>query len=113
MYKIGVDIVEVKRIENAILRSEFFLKKIFSEKEIEYCESKKNKYESYSARYAAKEAYLKAVGSGITDINLKKIEVINDEEGKPFLYVDGKLIEGDLSLSHTETLAIANIVLKK
>ncbi|CAM3068904.1 holo-ACP synthase [Streptobacillus ratti] len=113
MFKIGVDIVEVKRIEKAIIKSEHFLKTVFSEKEIEYCEKKINKYESYSARFAVKEAYLKAIGTGITDISLNNIEIINSESGKPFLYVNGELIDGDVSLSHTETLAIANVVLKK
>ncbi|ACZ01047.1 holo-ACP synthase [Streptobacillus moniliformis] len=113
MFKIGIDIVDVKRIEKAIIKSEHFLKNVFSQKEIEYCEKKINKYESYAARFAAKEAYIKAIGTGITDISLNNIEIINSELGKPFLYVNGELIDGDISLSHTESLAIANIILKK
>ncbi|CAM3231436.1 holo-ACP synthase [Streptobacillus felis] len=112
MYKIGVDIVNVSRIKKAILNNEYFLKKVFSEKEIEYCEKRKNKYESYSARFAAKEAYLKAIGTGIVDINLNKIEIVNLESGKPNLYVNDEMIDGDVSLSHTEDTAIAYVIIK-
>ena len=63
MYKIGTDIVEVERIKKAIERTEKFKINVFSTKEIEYCENKKNKYESYAGKFAAKEAYFKAKGT--------------------------------------------------
>lgn len=109
MFKIGVDIVSISRIEKAILKNEKFKDKVFSKNEIEYCDKKPNKYESYAARFAAKEAYLKT--GNIEDLN--KIEIINDKNGKPNLYVNSKKVIGDISLSHDGDYAIAYLILEK
>lgn len=110
MYNIGVDIIEVDRIKNAILRNDLFKKKVFTEIEISYCERLKNKYESYAARFAAKEAYIKAISENVDFLDL---EVINDEKGKPSLYYKKNKINGDLSLSHIKEYAIASVIIEK
>lgn len=107
MFKIGVDIVKIDRIEKAILRNDNFKNKIFSKKEIDYCESKIKKFESYAARFAAKEAYFKT--GGIAEYN--EIEILNSENGKPELYIKNIKINGDISLSHDGDYAIAYLIL--
>lgn len=116
----GVDIVEIDRIRHSIEKlGESFLNRVFTESEIEYCEGKKVvKYMSFAARFAAKEAVSKALGTGISGgVGLKDIEVLNDERGKPFilLHEGAKLkykeIQGKdvaLSLSHCENYAVAS-----
>ena len=115
--KTGIDIIEVSRIKKAIENSnEMFLKKVFTEKEIEYCNSKKtNKFESFAARFAAKEACLKAISDLLEnkfDITWKEIEIENAKSGKPVikLYKNLKEIESiDVSLSHIKDYAIASV----
>ena len=115
--KTGIDIIEVSRIKKAIENSnEMFLKKVFTEKEIEYCNSKKtNKIESFAARFAAKEACLKAISDLLEnkfDITWKEIEIENAKSGKPVikLYKNLKEIESiDVSLSHIKDYAIASV----
>lgn len=116
----GVDIVEIGRIRNSIEKlGESFLSRVFTELEIEYCEGKKAvKYMSYAARFAAKEAVSKALGTGISGgIGLKDIEVVNDENGKPFIHLHQRAkqkfedIQGkelSISLSHCENYAVAS-----
>lgn len=111
MFKLGNDIIEVERIKKAIERNESLKNNLFSNKEIEYCEKKKNKYESYSARFAAKEAYLKALGIGISSNKLNNIEILNDNNGKPIMYVDGEKIKGEVSISHSSKYAIATVII--
>ena len=121
----GVDIIEVERIRKNIEDyGENFLNKIYTEKEIRYCESKiAHKFESYSARFAAKEAVFKAVSSLLKnkfEIDWKNIEIINDENGKPYVnlilndvLVDLQKIKNiDISISHVKELAIASCVLE-
>lgn len=110
MYKIGTDIVEVERIKKAIERTENFKTNVFSTKEIEYCENKKNKYKSYAGKFAAKEAYFKAKGTGI-EIPMRNTEILNDENGKPYILISGEKINGDVSISHTEHNAISFVIL--
>ena len=93
IFGIGTDIVNIKRIEKSINRYGFkFIKKIFSEKEIKYCKKKNNPNAFYAKRFAAKEAFSKAMGTGIIkDISLKNIEISNDSYGKPFIRLKGKI----------------------
>ena len=114
----GTDIIEIERIRNSIEKiGEKFLNKVYTEKEIEYCESKnKQKYQHYAARFAAKEAAFKAVSWKIKDkydIKWTDFEVLNDEQGKPIIKIyciDYSGIENiDLSLSHCKKYAIANV----
>ena len=114
----GTDIIEINRIKGGIERlGDKFINRIFTKKEIEYCESKKNqKYQHYAARFAAKEAAFKALSCEIRDkydIKWTDFEVIRGEQGKPTINIyciDYNNIENiDLSLSHCKEYAIANV----
>lgn len=113
----GTDIIEISRIEKAIkTKGKRFLEKIYTEKEIEYCEARgKQKYEHYAVRFAAKEAVYKAI-STITKsgIDWKSIEVVRTVGGKPSINVDNlnvdKLKNIDVSLSHCKEYAVANAI---
>lgn len=115
--KCGTDIIEVSRIRNCIEDlGDKFLNRVYTEKEIAYCNSKKSvKYEHFAARFAAKEAIFKAVSDLLDDkyeISWKNAEIINDENGKPQVNFIGKsfeeIISIDISLSHLKEYAIAN-----
>ena len=93
IFGIGTDIVNINRI-NKILKSKgsAFKKKIFSDKEIIYCDTKKTPASYYAKRFAAKEAFAKALGTGINkDVSLKNIEIFNDFLGKPEIKLRGNL----------------------
>ncbi len=119
---IGTDIVEVCRIEEKITRSDFFKAHVFSENEIAYCEKQKKPFIHFAARWAVKEAYLKAYGvKFIGNHRLPEIETIHNEDGKPFLKLNGKALEDfkekkytniHLSISHTDSLAIAYVIIE-
>jgi len=90
---IGIDIINIKRIEKSLKKNNGKLKKkIFSKKEINYCDKKKeNSFSYYAKRFAAKEAFSKALGTGIKkDINFKNIEILNNKIGKPTISLKGK-----------------------
>ena len=108
MKGIGVDIIEISRIEEAIKkRGARFLKRVYSDGEIEYCSDKIDPYPSYAARFAAKEAYIKYAG-GLKGISVRDIEVVNDAAGKPHINVKGRRVESIfLSLSHSRENAVA------
>lgn len=112
----GTDIIEIERIKRNIeINGEKFLKRVFTEKEIEYCESKKSqKYQSYSARFAAKEACFKALSDYIDfEYYWNDFEVCNDKNGKPIMKLKFQIKELEsleISLSHCKEYAIANVV---
>lgn len=120
--KTGIDIIEVERIqENIESFGDRFLRRVYTEKEIEYCESKgTQKFQSYSARFAAKEAVFKAISELIKDkyeIKWKEIEVVNDEAGRPFIKLSDNLIklidkniDIEISLSHIKSAAVASVI---
>ncbi len=122
---IGVDIVDIARMQQRIDANSGFRELVFSTAEIVYCESKANKYQSYAARFAAKEAFLKALGIGIDfSIDLNQIEIANNEAGKPyFVYTKqvealllahiGFVPEAQVSLSHSREQAIAFVLFNK
>ena len=88
---IGTDIVEISRIKNLFIKNKKFKYRIFSAKEIKHCESKVNKIASYSKRFAAKEAFVKALGVGISrGISFKEISITNNKNGAPFIQLLGK-----------------------
>lgn len=121
VFGIGCDLTEIPRIKKA-LEQEGFARRVFTEAEQNYCEARKvQRFASYAARFAAKEAFLKAIGTGLRNGKLTEIEVVNDSLGKPSLKVTGsfaKFIEEKgikkihLSLSHTEDIAMAQIILE-
>ena len=117
--KCGIDIIEISRIKESIESlGQRFLNKIYTDKEIEYCESKgRAKYEHYAARFAVKEAVFKAVSEEVKDkysISWKDIETLNDENGRPrteILFLSNKRLENiDISISHCKEYAVANVV---
>ena len=115
----GIDIIEIERVKQSIEETDGkFCERVYTEKEIQYCESKKaQKYQHYAARFAAKEAVLKAISQILKskfDIEWKQIEVLNDEEGRPFvnLLKEGlEVTDIDISISHCKTYAVASVVI--
>ena len=118
----GIDIVEVARMADKIQKSNGFREKVFSRHEIDFCESKANKYEHYAARFAAKEAFLKATGMGLmAGFDVHNIELFNDASGKPFirlknefeqLAADKQWKQIHVSMTHTNFMACAMVVLE-
>jgi holo-[acyl-carrier protein] synthase len=117
---IGVDICEVKRIETIISRyQQRILQRLYTPNEIAYCTGIKPKFQSYAARFAAKEAFLKALGTGLRGgLQWKDIEVLNDPLGKPYFRFYNKALEviGKnqvlLSLAHTAENAVAFVMIR-
>jgi len=119
----GIDIIEVKRIQTVMERDIGFRNKIFTPSEIQYCESMKNKYQHYAARFSAKEAFMKALGTGWRfGIRFADIEIFHDDLGKPFIRGYGKakellINEGiskiHVSLSHLKEMATAIVIIEK
>ena len=93
IFGIGTAIVNIKRMEHSLKKHGFsFKNRIFSKKEISYCEKKKNSSSFYAKRFAAKEAFTKALGTGIRKgVNLKNIEITNNVYGKPLIRLKGNL----------------------
>ncbi len=119
----GVDIVEVPRVAAAIERfGRRFLERIFTPDEIRYCDPKHNRVERFAARFAAKEAGLKAIGTGWRNgVAWKEVEVRREPAGRPTLVFSGRAAEfaerlgmkrASLSLSHTAEHAIAQVILE-
>ena len=117
-FKIGNDIIETSRIQKLCeIYKDKFKKRVFTENEIKYCESKgKNKYQHYAARFAVKEAAFKAVSEGVEDkfaISWKDVETVNDKQGRPkteILFLKDRKVENvDVSISHCKDYAVANV----
>ena len=115
----GTDIIEIDRIKELIeSEKEKAIEKIYTEKEVEYCESKNNvKYQHYAARFAAKEAIFKAISSKLSDkfeISWRDVEILNDKNGRPevkFIRNRPKNMEGiEISLSHCKIYAVATVI---
>ena len=119
---VGIDIIEVERVSEKISKDNGFRQKVFSTSEIEFCESKGiNKAQHYAARFAAKEAFLKATGRGLQlSHELNEIEILTDADGKPDVHLNGKLksvLEQEkwrmhVSLSHIQSTACAVVVIE-
>ena len=116
--EVGVDIVDIRRIRKSYEKyGEKFLRRVLTESEIKYCTKKKDMTPSVAARFAAKEAVSKAIGSGISGgFSWKSVEVVNDEHGRPSLRVLDKALgisDNDLriSLSHSGDYAVAFVLL--
>ena len=119
----GIDLIEVERIERTLsLFGERFLKRVFTPAEIEYCRRHRNSAERYAARFAAKEAGMKALGTGWRHgICWRDLEVVRRPGGRPTLEFRGAAAERAaglrvrnvaLSLTHTSTEAIAQVILE-
>ena len=114
---IGIDIVEIERIENILKNKKRFLNKIFTDEEIKYFESKYFRSETIAGNFSAKEAISKAFGTGIKNFNFDDIEVLRDKNGKPIvktynnlrqMCIDYNVLEIQVSISHSENYAVAN-----
>lgn len=120
----GVDLCEVERIRNAIARhGPRFLERVYTAREIAYAQSKKNLYERFAARFAAKEAGMKALGTGWRGgVAWRDFEVANLPSGRPTLQFHGKAAElakslavenVSLSITHTSVHAMAIVILER
>ena len=120
----GVDIVEIARFERFLKQgNDALFQRIFTSTEIEYCAGKKQSAQHYALRFAAKESFLKALGTGLRDgLCWKDMEVVNDHLGKPELrlqrralemYREAGLVGCFLSMSHDAGCAIAMVVLER
>ena len=119
---IGIDMIEVERVAEKIGKKAGFRELVFSANEIDYCEVKANKFEHYAARFAAKEAFLKAIGTGWKNgTAFNEIEIYNDDEGKPelrFLGNTAKTITGMklgkifVTLSHLKSISCAMVIIE-
>ena len=122
---IGVDIIEIERVRQAIQNNKNFLSKLFTEREIDYFISRNMNSEVIAGNFAAKEAVSKALGTGIRGFSFKDIEILRNELGKPEVIlhsganlIGNKLVENNnslrihLSISHNNSNAIAYSVLE-
>ena len=116
----GTDIIEIERVKESIKNvGTKFIERVYTEKEIEYCESRKRqKYQHYAGRFAAKEAAFKAISKILDDkysVCWKDFETINDGQGRPSIILHNinteKIESIDVSISHCKEYAIANVVI--
>jgi holo-[acyl-carrier protein] synthase len=117
MHRIGVDIIEIDRIERAVTRwGDHFAKRVFTDEELGLC---KNRPPELAARFAAKEAIMKLLGTGLRGLRWRDIETLSNPDGKPVVRLHGgahrtaeelKLTEVEISLSHSRDYAIASAV---
>ena len=120
---IGIDLIEVDRIAQAVQQSARFRSRLFTAAEIAYCDQQAVPAQHYAARYAAKEAFFKALGTGYRDgLSFQEIEIVLNELGRPAIRVSGKCAEYlrengidsmQLSLTHTAHYACAVVVMEK
>ena len=119
---IGVDIVQIERVRKLVENYSEFMHQVFTAREIEFCQAKADSASSYAARFAAKEAMMKALSTGWNEkVNWLDIEVINEEQGNPILKIKGRTLklmkkmgvyQTHLSLSHERDYALAFVVLE-
>ena len=119
---IGTDITEVKRFEKWV-KDPQMIERFFNEKECGFSGTLASQCQHYAARFAAKEAFSKALGTGITAFNLKEVYITKDKEGKPLLNLEGAALKimkerfGDcdtfVSLSHEKEYAVAFVIIEK
>lgn len=118
---LGMDIAEIDRVEQVLTRrGPAILERLYTPREVAYCESHKNKFERYAARFAAKEAAMKALGTGWTrGVRWRDIEVVNAPSGKPTLRLEGvarqianalHVRNISLTITHSGNLALAQVI---
>ena len=126
IYGLGSDIANENRLKSILKKNKLFKKRIFSKSEILLCEKKKNSYSCFAKRFAAKEAFAKSLGTGISKgLNFNEIEVKNNSLGRPYLKIKGnslktvykiikrKKFNVSLSLSDDKPFAIATVIISK
>lgn len=121
IYGIGHDLVECERIKKSLEKlGDRFIEKIYTLTEKQYCEQfKLNAYLHYAARFAAKEAFSKAIGTGFRDgFNMKEVGVVNKKSGQPEIVLEGSMkerwghLKPFLTMSHTDNNAVAFVILE-
>lgn len=120
MYGIGTDIITISRIEKSLLINGF-LSKVYGEKELELFAADKPRVNSLAANYAAKEAFGKALGTGVRSFELHEVQILRDDLGKPYFHFEGRakeIVESKklvchVSLSHEKDRAIAFVVIQQ
>jgi holo-[acyl-carrier protein] synthase len=120
---LGIDIVDVERIAEKIAKNNGFRELVFSANEIAYCEKKIHKYEHYAARFAAKEAFFKALGTGWPEgTAFNEVEIVTNKQGKPEIVLLGLThttisawgnFNIMVSLTHIKSTASAVVILEK
>lgn len=120
---IGLDVIEVERVAEKIQKEQGFRELVFAQEEINYCEPKAHKYEHYAARFAAKEAFFKALGTGwASGTSFNEIRILGDDSGKPEISFLGETAETlghlnltkiKISLSHLKNIAAAVVVIEE
>lgn len=116
--KVGIDSVEIKHIEEVLNNKERFLERVFSVEEQQEFFKRNNKPEHIAAAFAGKEAFSKALGTGVSGFNLNEVSLLHEENGKPYLSFSGKAeaivrnsgLSFDVSITHTETIATAIVI---
>lgn len=120
---LGIDIVEVERIQKALSNGDSMARRVFTEAEREYCSRRRNRFQHFAGRFAAKEAALKALGTGWQEgVRWQDVEVVPDTLGKPLLNFYGRALEilkesgatGSLvTITHAARYAVAAVVIEK
>lgn len=120
---VGIDIIEIERIKDAVEKyGDNFLNRVFTEKEIQYCRRRRvYGYPELAVRFAAKEAYSKALGVGVAGfgrnnhgVKWKDVEITNNSHGKPLISYKGEVSEKvQISLSHSRDYAIASVYIEE
>ena len=122
-FDVGIDIVPIAKIDDLISNYRECLEKVYTKKEMDYCRGKRNTGEFFAARFAAKEAVLKALGIGLgKEVAWTDVETVSTNSGKPKVYLHGKVEEMarkqgicalKISLSHCEQFAIAQVLIER
>ncbi len=109
---LGTDILEVSRMEKAMEKPDF-AKKVFTENEIKYIDSHRyNRYRTAAGLFCAKEAFLKALGTGLSGTSLVDVEILHDKMGKPYIDFHGVgEIISQLSIAHSDRYATATVII--
>ena len=116
-FKIGIDSVEIERIAQSV-KKDSFIRRVYGENELKELRGRNMPAQSAAACFCAKEAFSKAIGTGVTGFNLNEVETLHDEKGKPFLVFSGeakRIVEEsglsfDISITHTDSTATAVVI---
>jgi holo-[acyl-carrier protein] synthase len=116
IYGIGLDLVQIERFEK--INKERFVRRFFGELEIKELNKRGIKNENVAALFAVKEAFSKAIGTGVRNFSLNEVETLHDENGKPFIYLSGRAkeiadnlsLQFSVSISHEKSVAAAIVL---
>ncbi len=119
--KVGTDILEIDRFRRVLERRPGLREKVFTEAEVSYCESKADSVPHFAARFCAKEAFSKAIGTGVREFSMSEVEVVRNDLGKPRIELSGRAYkiasdlavkDVDVSISHSDLFAVAVVVIE-